>query len=80
MRITESSEYIGVRVQLDLVCQECGDVDNWIAIYPGEYREQVKNFKKAMRLAGWSIGNFKNKRTLCPDCNKNRDRKTGTCE
>ena len=81
MRITESAKYSGVRIQFDLVCDECGDVDNWIAVRVGEYRREIKNFKKAMRLEGWRIGNGSGKKCLCPMCNKNEIRGITTkCE
>jgi hypothetical protein len=68
----EREEMSGIRVQFDVICDECGDVDNWIGTRIGEYRWQLKFFIKAMKAEGWKIGNWTSKKTLCPECNKSR--------
>ncbi len=58
----------GIRIMFELICDECGDTDNYIAIRPGEYTSQMKSFRAGMKKLGWRIGNYDGKKTLCPLC------------
>lgn len=66
----------GIRIMLELICDECGDTDNYIAVRPGQCMTQLKSFRVGMKKAGWRIGNYGGKKTLCPECNKKGVNKT----
>ena len=70
-RVRDEETTHGIQIQFDVICDECGDVDNWIAVHIGEYRKQLKCCKEQRKKAGWRIGNDNGRKTLCPTCNNN---------
>ena len=58
----------GIKIEFDVVCEDCGDCENWINIRVGDYRDTLKKFRREMRESGWRIGNDDGKPTLCPEC------------